>query len=112
MRSGSRVKARRQSDPTLPAWLCPINIDRARFADLTKTLQMDCSFITRSVFSLICNASGSVLCSQNLRGLEAFPRGTRMHTPELIYLFVIPFGLAIGFMVWVFWNLTKQIGRR
>jgi hypothetical protein len=35
-----------------------------------------------------------------------------MHTPELIYLFVIPFGLAIGFMVWVFWNLTKQIGRR
>jgi hypothetical protein len=35
-----------------------------------------------------------------------------MHTADLIYLSVIPFGFAIAFMVWVFWNLTKQIRQR
>jgi hypothetical protein len=27
------------------------------------------------------------------------------------FLFVLPFGLAAGFMVWVFWSLHKQIKR-
>jgi hypothetical protein len=28
------------------------------------------------------------------------------------YLFVLLVGFAVAFMLWVFWNLTKQIGKR
>lgn len=31
------------------------------------------------------------------------------HASDLELLFVIPLGLAIAFMVWVFWNLTIQL---
>jgi hypothetical protein len=34
-----------------------------------------------------------------------------MNHSDLRYLFVIPLGLGIAFMVWVFWNLAKQIKR-
>ena len=30
----------------------------------------------------------------------------------LDYLLVLPVGFAVGFMLWVFWNLSKQIGKR
>ncbi len=31
---------------------------------------------------------------------------------DLYYLLVLPVGFAVGFMLWVFWNLSKQIGKR
>jgi hypothetical protein len=31
---------------------------------------------------------------------------------EVDYLFVLLVGLAVAFMLWVFWNLSKQIGKR
>ena len=30
---------------------------------------------------------------------------------NLDYLFVVPFALAVAFMLWVFWNLARQIKR-
>jgi hypothetical protein len=35
-----------------------------------------------------------------------------IRNPEFDYLFVLLTGLAVAFMLWVFWNLSKQIGRR
>lgn len=32
-----------------------------------------------------------------------------MHISDFEFLLLIPFGLAIAFMIWVFWNLTKQL---
>jgi hypothetical protein len=30
---------------------------------------------------------------------------------DLAYLFLIPLALGLVFMVWVLWNLTKQLNR-
>jgi hypothetical protein len=30
----------------------------------------------------------------------------------LDYLLVLPVGCAVAFMLWVFWNLSKQINKR
>jgi hypothetical protein len=35
-----------------------------------------------------------------------------IRNPDFDYLFVLLAGLAVAFMLWVFWNLSKQIGRR
>lgn len=31
---------------------------------------------------------------------------------DVDYLFLIPLGLSITFMVWVLWNLTRQLKRK
>jgi hypothetical protein len=33
-----------------------------------------------------------------------------MHLTSLHYLFLIPVGLAVAFLLWVLWGLTKQLG--
>jgi hypothetical protein len=35
-----------------------------------------------------------------------------MHLTLLHYLFLIPVGLALAFMVWVLWSLTEQLAHR
>lgn len=34
---------------------------------------------------------------------------TTMHLTSLHYLFLIPVGLALAFMLWVLWSLTRQL---
>jgi len=34
------------------------------------------------------------------------------HTSDLDYLFLIPLGLGLAFMLWVLWNLTRQLKRK
>jgi hypothetical protein len=34
-----------------------------------------------------------------------------VHRYDFDLLFVLPFAAGVAFMVWVFWNLTKQIKR-
>ncbi len=34
-----------------------------------------------------------------------------VHSYDFDLLFVVPFALGVAFMVWVFWNLAKQIKR-
>jgi hypothetical protein len=34
-----------------------------------------------------------------------------VHSYEFDLLFVVPFALGVAFMLWVFWNLAKQIKR-
>jgi hypothetical protein len=35
-----------------------------------------------------------------------------MHDANFSDLFFIPLGLALAFMIWVFWKLSGQIGRK
>ena len=35
-----------------------------------------------------------------------------MHLTGLHYLFLIPVGLALAFMLWVLWSLTQQLAHR
>ncbi len=35
-----------------------------------------------------------------------------MHLTSLDYLFLIPVGLALAFMLWVLWSLTNQLAHR
>jgi hypothetical protein len=35
-----------------------------------------------------------------------------MHLTGLHYLFLIPVGLALAFMLWVLWSLTEQLAHR
>lgn len=32
-----------------------------------------------------------------------------IHNYDFDFLFLLPFALAIGFMLWVLWNLAKQL---
>ena len=45
-----------------------------------------------------------VLCLQAVK--------TNMHLTILHYLFLIPVGLALAFLLWVLWNLTTQLSGR
>ena len=40
--------------------------------------------------------------------LETASEETTMHLTGLHYLFLIPVGFALAFMLWVLWSLTKQ----
>ncbi len=34
------------------------------------------------------------------------------HAYDFEVLFLLPFAVAIGFLVWVFWNLTREVRPR
>lgn len=61
-------------------------------------------FTTRGVF-----CDGTAHRSRNI--VKPPANETIMDFPSLHYLFVVPIGLAVAFMLWVLWSVTRQLAQ-
>jgi hypothetical protein len=60
----------------------------------------------------ICDGEPLASAMSEKNRCKTFAVNPMIRNPDFDYLFVLLTVLAVAFMLWVFWNLSKQIGRR
>ena len=76
---------------------------------VSQSLQRPYRLVSHSLCRWESSVTGRTSARMSL--LAAKPARRAMHLTSLHYLFLIPLGLALAFLLWVLWSVTRQLAK-